>query len=133
MSTNRYNLGLFNSGTYTPFACDVTAVTTGETTTITTSQDHSFVVGNLVQFFIPSQWGMTQLDQRKGLVLAVPSATEIEVEIDSREFSSFTTPASPTQPAQVLSAGDRNYGDLSPGGIPVIPQTVPGSFINVAP
>ena len=133
MALNRFNLGLFDSGTYTPFACDITAVTTGTATEITTSQDHAFVVGNLVQFFIPSDYGMTELNKRKGFVISVPSDTEIEVDLDSRSFTPFSVPASPTQPAQVLSAGDQNYGDLSPGGTPVIPQTVPGSFINVRP
>jgi hypothetical protein len=137
MTLNRYNLGLFDSGTYLPFVCDITSITQAFPALVTTSENHGFVPGNRVQFFIPPQWGMRQLNGLKGLVQTVPADNQIEVDIDTSTFDAFVTPSSPPfvviDPAQVTGVGDENYGNLSPGGIPVLPMTVPGAYINQPP
>lgn len=137
MALNRYNLGLFNSGTYIPFLCDVTAVTQDFPCLVTTSVAHGFVVGNSVQFSIPQQWGMRQLNGLKGFVLSIPQDNQIIVDIDTRTFDPFVTPSPPPlvviDPAQVSGIGDENYGKLSPGGIPQLPNTVQGAFLNTPP
>ena len=137
MALNRYNLGLFNSGTYYPFICDLEDVTQAVSALVTTTEDHGFELGNTVQFFIPPQWGMRQLNGLKGRVIAIPSDDQIEVDIDTSGFDAFTTPSLPAfvviDPAQVAGIGDVNYGSLSPGGRPVLPLTVPGAFLNQPP
>ena len=137
MALNRYNLGLFDSGTYLPFVCDIDSITQGFPALVTTSIDHGFVPGNRVQFSIPPQWGMRQLNGLKGLVLTVPADDQIEVDIDTTSFDAFVTPSPPPfvviDPAQVAGVGDANYGNLSPGGVPVLPMTVPGAYINQPP
>jgi len=137
MALNRYNLGLFNSGTYYPFICDLEAVTQAEIVVVTTTEPHGFEVGNTVRFFVPPEWGMRQLNGLKGTVLAIPSDDQIEVDIDTSNFDPFTTPTPPPfvviDPAQVAGTGDVNFGNLSPGGIPVLPLTVPGAFLNQPP
>lgn len=137
MALNRYNLGLFNSGTYTPFVCDIEFVTQSEEALIGTVEPHGFVVGNTVQFFIPQQWGMRQLNGLKGTVLEIPSDDSFVVDIDTVTFDDFTTPTLPPfvviDPAQVTGIGDVNYGNLSPGGRPVLPLTVPAAYLNQPP
>lgn len=133
MALNPYNLGLFNSGTYLPFNCDIDAITQAASAVVTTSEDHGFVVGNRVQFFIPSDFGMRQLNGKKGLVTAVPADDQIEVDINTIAFDAFSVPVGALQSAQVLGAGDQNYGNFSPGGVPVLPITVPGSYLNERP
>lgn len=134
---NRYNFGLFNSGTYTPFVCDIEDITQEMFPVITTTEDHGFVVGNQVQFFIPPEWGMRQLNGLKGYVITVPQSDQISVNINTTNFDAFEVP-SPAQyvvidPAQVAGIGDINTGTSSPGGIPANPNTVPGAFQNQYP
>lgn len=134
MSTQS-NLGLYNSGTYIPFKCTITNVTSSnQQTVVTTSVDHGFVVGNVVQFFIPSQWGMTELNNLKGDVFGITSNT-ITVDIDSSEFTPFITPVvtlpNIVQSPQVVPVGDVNYGNYAPGRLPNL--RIPGAFRNTYP
>jgi hypothetical protein len=137
MALNPFNLGTFNSGTYTPLISDITAISNGQTTTVTTSDESSFVVGQEVQFFIPFQWGIQQLNLQTGYVTAIGSSTQFTVNIDSTFYDAFITPSPSTyvviDPAQVAGIGDANTGYLAPGGIPPIPMTIPGAFENQPP
>lgn len=137
MALNRYNLGLFDSGTYYPFVCDLEDVTQDVPALVTTVDDHGFVIGNTVQFFIPPQWGMTQLNGVKGVVESIPSTDEFTVNIDTTTFNAFVIPSPSAfvviDPAQVTGIGDVNYGLSSPGGVPVLPITVPGAYLNQPP
>lgn len=134
---NRYNLGLFNSGTYTPAVNDLEAVTQTNPALVTTVEDHNYVVNQEVQFFIPPDWGMRQLDKLKGIVLSIPSPKTFTVNINTSSFDAFIVPSPPSyvviSPAQVTGIGDYNYGELAPGGILPIPLTVPGAFLNHPP
>lgn len=130
------NFGLWNSGTYIPFTCDISAISQGLTTTITTSIDHGFVVGNSVQFVIPKEYGMRQLDKKKGNVLSITADT-FEVNINSLSFDAFVVPTPPDpivvyDPAQVLPVGDGNTGYLTPGGQEPALQ-IPGTYRNTYP
>jgi len=137
MALNRYNLGLFNSGTYTPFICDIESVSKSKIALIETTENHGFEIGNTVQFFIPLQYGMRQLNGLKGVVLTIPLPDQIEVDIDTSHFDAFSIPTLPPlvviDPPQVAGIGDVNYGNLSPGGVPILPITVPGAFLNQPP
>jgi hypothetical protein len=139
MSTNfsRYNQGNFNSGTYTPGNKDILDVSKAVQATVTTSSDHGYTIGNLVQFNIPAEWGMRQLSGKKGCVISLPSEDQFVVDINTTTFDSFVTPAPPTyvvvDNAQVAAIGDNNAGPLSPGGVVVLPTTIPGAYINTRP
>lgn len=134
---DRYNFGLFNSGTYTPTIVDVEDVTQDEEALVTTADDTTFVVGQQVQFFIPPQWGMRQLNGLKGYVTSIPQPDQFTVNIDTSLFDAFVTPTPPAfvviDPAQVAGIGDANYGTDSPGGVPANPNTVPGAYQNQPP
>lgn len=129
------NGGLWPSGTYIPFTCDITNVIRGQETIITTSVDHGFVVGNTVTFQIPKQWVIRQLNGLTGTVLAITQDT-ITVNIDSSEFDVFSTPIVTLpiviDPAQVLPVGDSNTGYLFVAGTEP-PLQIPGTFRNTYP
>jgi len=133
----RYNLGLFNSGTYTPTIVNITNITQSNPAIITTSIDQTFVIGQEVQFFIPPQWGMSQLKNLTGYVLSINSPTEFTVNINTTLFDAFVTPTPPPfvviDVPQVAGIGDQNTGTLSPGGIIANPNTIPGAFQNQPP
>ena len=129
------NGGLWNSGTYIPFLCNITAVSQGQTTTITTAVNHGFIVGNQVQFVIPPQWGIRQLNNLKGYILSITSDT-ITVNIDSSNFDAFITPTVVLplvvdQP-QVIPIGGENVGYTSANVLnPAL--KIPGAFRNTYP
>lgn len=130
---NPFNTGDFPTGVFYPYLCGITAISSsGDTSTVTTSIPHMFVVGNQVTFQIPREWGMRQLDQLKGYVVRVPDDMNIVVNINTTYFDAFvvptTSPLIVINPSQVLPIGDQNTGQLSPGGIPPFPNCPPGSF-----
>lgn len=130
------NGGLWYSGTYIPFTCDISSIAQGATTTITTAINHGFIVGNSVQFVIPPQYGMRQLDKMVGYVLSFTSNT-ITVNIDSTLFDAFVIPIPAFSiivfdPAQVLPVGDANTGYVTPDVSHPALQ-IPGTFRNTYP
>ena len=139
MSTpfDRYNFGLFNSGTYTPTIVDIAAITQTNPALVTTTIANTFVIGQQVQFFIPPQWGMRQLQALKGYIITQPSNTQFTVNIDTSQFDAFVVPVVfppiVIDTAQVAGIGDQNSGTSSPGGIPANPNTIPGASQNQAP
>lgn len=117
---------------YTPYVCDITSIqSVNKTTVITTAIPHGFVIGSLVAFSIPKEWGMRQLSGLKGYVLSLTTNT-ITVTIDSSQFDAFVTPmmSSPTviDPAQAIPAGDANSGYSAPGAVQPQYQTIPGAY-----
>ncbi len=84
---------------YFPGQTFISAITTGTTTTIDTTDAHNFVVGQQVAFRIPSQWGMTQLNSLPNTttpgspiyayVIAVTDYNTVVVNVDS---SAYITP-----------------------------------------
>jgi hypothetical protein len=134
---NRYNLGLFNSGTYTPTIEEIENISQSNPALITTAVDHTYVVNQQVQFFMPPQCGMIQLDKMKGYILDIPTADTFTVNIDTSHFDAFVTPTPPAfvviETPQVAGIGDANYGELAPGGVLPTPQQIPGNFINHPP
>lgn len=116
---------------YTPFVTGISAITQANPAVITTSVNHGFVIGNEVTFQIPNGWGMLQLNGLSGYITAISSNT-ITVNINTSTFDAFVVPAtSHISPAQVIPAGDANFGYQSNGNIQPQFITIPGA--NVAP
>lgn len=138
---------LFYPDIYLPFGNIITAVTPGATsTTISTSVNHSFVVGQEVFFTIPttgfsSVWGVSGLDTL-GVVTStgVPQRATITSITDANTFvvnvgctGTFAYPTS-AQAAlgitfpQVLAIGDQNSG----GNLttPLYPQPTENTYLN---
>lgn len=77
---------------------------------------------------------MTQLNNLKGYVVSVPSATQIKTTINTSTFDPFVVPMTSTSTvAQVAGIGDSNTGNAAPGGTLPFPMTVPGAFENQPP
>jgi len=131
--TMQSNAGDYPTGLFYPFVCDIAAIDPqGPQTLVTTSTDNMFVFGNQVQFVIPPQWGMRQLNTLKGFVSAVLDSENFLVTIDTSNFDAFVVPTpgpfEVIDPAQVLVCGNQNTGKLSPGGVPTLPIEIPGAY-----
>ena len=74
---------------YQPRRFVISAITTGQTTTITTSTDHDYVVGQNIRLLIPIAYGSYQLNNQQGYVLSIPSTTQVLVAIDSTQVNAF--------------------------------------------
>ena len=123
---------------YQPSRFVISGIALGFTTTITTTEDMNYVIGQLVRLIIPASFGTRQLNQQEGYVVAIPSANQVTVTINSQNSSPFVN-SSATTKAQILAIGDVNTGYASSTGrsIPTINGntqiTIPGSFINISP
>lgn len=118
---------------YLPYVCDINAVSSiGANTLVTTNIEHGFVVGNLVGFSIPKEYGMRELNAVKAYVLTVPTTTSVLLNLDSRNFTPFIIPTPiPTvvlDPAQIIPAGNSNSGYSAPGGVQPTYETIPGAY-----
>ncbi len=117
---------------YQPRFSFISTITNGQTTTVNTVASQDFVVGQLVRFIIPQSFGIRQLNERQGYVLAINSSTQVVVDIDSSSMDLFTTSSATTQP-QILAIGDIGNGQVNATGRRNTATFIPGSFINISP
>ncbi len=112
---------------YFPGTAVISAITTGTTTTIDTTDAHNFRVGQEVAFRIPSQWGTIELNSLPntlvpgspvyGYVIAVTDYNTVIVNIDSSSMTAFnsnqTVASTPGLSfAQIVAVGDVNTGGV---------------------
>lgn len=117
---------------YQPSQFFISAITLGRTTTVTTTADMNYVIGQEVRLIIPQLFGTRQLNQVTGFVIAIPAANQVTLDIYSANMDAFIS-SSATSKAQIIAIGDINTGYQSSTG-PLIPLvTIPGSFINISP
>lgn len=122
---------------YVPGVSFITAVTTGATTTVTTTTPHNLVAGQEIAFRIPTGFGTTQLNSLPdatipgspiyGIVSSVTSNTAFVCNINSTNFTAFTTNIAITSVsgqsfAQVLPVGDINSGGVQYSGSTLYPS-----------
>lgn len=74
---------------YKPSRFVISAITRGLTTTVTTTVDNNYVVGQLVRLIIPPSFGTRQLNEQQGYVLSIPASTQVVLDIDSRFMDAF--------------------------------------------
>lgn len=120
-----------NKEYYAPWKFDITAISIGQTTLVTTYIPHNYVIGQEVRFIIPITFGTRQLNEKKGYVISIPSPTQVLVNIDSSQMDPFILSTAPTK-AQILPIGDINSGAQNQTRVNQITY-IPGSFINVSP
>lgn len=118
---------------YQPRVFDITAISLGATTTVTTSADHDYVIGQLIRLHIPKAYGSFQLSGTVGYVIAIPAADEVVVDINSTNVNPFIASPTygPTLP-QIAAIGDINTGQINTGRTGNLTY-IPGSFINISP
>ncbi len=112
---------------YFPGVSFITAITTGTTTTVDTTDAHNFVVGQEVAFRIPSQWGTVELNSLPntlspgspvyGYVISVTDYNTVVVNIDSSAMTAFASNQTVASVpglsyAQIVAVGDVNTGGV---------------------
>lgn len=117
---------------YQPSRFIITNVTLGNTTIVETSEDHNYVIGQLIRLFFPQGYGCTQLTGKTGYVISIPSDDEVEVTIDSSHNINQFIAASETNSPAIIAIGDGNTGTINSNGRTNLGTTVPGAFINIS-
>ena len=122
-----------NAQYYEPSQFFISGINLGVTTTITTTANVNYVVGQLVRLLIPPSFGSIQLNELTGYVLSIPSPNQIVLGIDSSQnVNPFVSSSATTKP-QVLAVGDVNTGATNSNGRTNTGTFVPGAFINISP
>lgn len=113
----------------------ISAITLGQTTTVTTTVNNNYVIGQLCRLLVPTQYGSTQLNEKQGYVISIPASNQVVLAIDSSQnvdpFISSPT-YGPTLP-QIVAIGDVNTGQISSTGNKNNLTFIPGSFLNISP
>lgn len=128
---------------YQPSQFEITNLTYGLTTIVTMADgtndvSPNYVVGQLVRLLLPPKYGASQLNIKIGYVLSLPSASSVEVGINSMITDPFI--ATPTflpneneTPPQIIAIGDVNTGALNANGRNSTGTFIPGSFVDISP
>lgn len=66
----------------------INAITKAIEAVVTFTAAHDFIVGQIVSFRVQRQFGMREIDQKRGKVLATTSNT-ITVDINTRDWTAF--------------------------------------------
>lgn len=91
----------------------ITEITKATQAVVRTSVDPTayYVVGMKIHFSIPASFGMTEMNQLTGTILAVSAANyTLTVDIDSTAFTTFAFPTSASSPTSQL------FATLAPAG-----------------
>ena len=118
---------------YQPRRFVISNITLGQTTVVTTSIDHDYVIGQQLRLLIPAQFGCFQLNNLIGYVLSIPSTTQVEISINSSSNVNAYNAAIATQSPQIIAIGDVNEGYLSTTGQIIPNPGIPGAFLNISP
>jgi len=124
---------------YQPSRFVISAISLGQTTTITTSVDHNYVIGQQVRIIIPPTYGTRELNEQDPYVIAIPSANQVTVNVVSQNYFPFiASPAYGPTPPAILAIGDINTGIISTTGRAQANNnnaltSIPGTFINISP
>jgi hypothetical protein len=116
---------------YEPSQFFISAITRGWMTTVTTTVNHNYVVGQQVRLVIPPTFGIRQLNEQIAYVYSIPSPTQVVITINSNSYDPFVSSPATTQP-QIMAIGDVNTGALNRSPFYEHPF-IPGSFINISP
>lgn len=127
-----YNNPPIEPQNFNPSQFFISNIVLGQTTTVTTTTNMNYVIGQEVRLLIPPQNGSVQLNEKKGYVVSLPASNQVVVLIDSSQnVDSFVTSTSIQQP-QIVPVGDINSGKINSTGRINTGTYVPGSFINVS-
>lgn len=119
---------------YKPSNFVISAITTGPTTTVTTSTDNDYVIGQQVRFTIPFNHGISQINGQQGLVIDIPASDQVVVNINSTNYNAFIANPTPAfTPAQIAAIGDVNTGAINDNGPFDITTYIAGSFLDISP
>jgi len=110
----------------------ISGVLLGTTTTVTTVLSNNYVIGQIVRLLIPESFGCSQLNEQTGIVISIPAANQVILNIDSSKNVDAFKSSSATTKAQIVPVGDINSGNVNSNGRVNLNINIPGSFINVS-
>lgn len=111
----------------------ISAISTGLSTTVTTTVNHNYVIGQLVRLLIPQMYGAQQLNGQEAYVTGIPAADQVVLQLNSTKTNAFiSNPSYGPTPPQIAAVGDVNSGSINE--VPSMSATfIPGSFENISP
>lgn len=109
---------------YQPRRFVISAISLGKTTTVTTSEDHDYVIGQNVRIRIPVLYGAQQLNAAYGMVISIPSTTQVEINIDSSFANAFIP--------NPLTATITNISQTNPVVITANNSFKTGNFVTIS-
>jgi len=132
--TPAYNNPPIQPQFFKPSKFPIANIQLGITTTVTTTQNNNYVIGQLVRLIVPPFYGCRQLNESSSYVIGLPSPTQAVLNIDSQTYDSFNpTPFyAPTLP-QIVAIGDVNTPNPNAQGRANVATTIPGAFQNISP
>ena len=80
--------------TFQPAMRLITGITKTYPIVITTSFDHDYITGTIVRIYVPTNYGMYQLDGHYGDITVLTSAT-FSMDINAKDYDSFLAPIPP--------------------------------------
>ncbi len=97
-----------------PMFLNITAITNANPCQVTTNTANSYVIGQIVKFSVPFDYGMFQINGLSGQILSVDGTNLIfNIGINTTQFDTFTSPSGLAQPATISPAGSRNIYNLN--------------------
>lgn len=117
---------------FQPSVFFISAITLGQTTTVTTTVNNNYVIGQECRLIIPNGYGSRGLNEQTGFVISIPAANQVVLNINSIGIDPFINAGLPTQ-AQIVAVGDVNSGIISSTGRVLLTTNIPGAFINISP
>lgn len=132
-----------NAQFYQPNQFFISNISNGVTTTVTTTVNHNYVVGQLCRLNIPSTFtpvvGLAQngnvayqFNGVSGYVLSIPNPNQVVLNINSTNFDTFVTTTQPQQP-QIIAIGDISFGNTNASGNLNTSTSIPGAYVNISP
>jgi hypothetical protein len=117
---------IFFSDVYAPQVNTPATITTGATTTISTTFNHNFVVGQQIAFHIPPAWGITELNSSAslgsplyGYVTSITDNLTFVCNINSLGFTAYNTNQPVASVPGMSTPTVCPVGDINTGGWPI--------------
>ncbi len=118
---------------YQPSRFVIEDIGLGQTTTITTTENMNYVIGQQVRLLVPESFGSYQLNGRTGFVISIPAVDQVVLDIDSAlNVNAYVASSAKTQ-AQILAIGDINSGPTNTSGRVNNITYIAGSFLDISP
>lgn len=92
--------------TFNPALATIDAIQQAELPFVVTSFAHTFITGQYIRFLIPDEYGMTQLNNKTALIVDVPTASSVQIDVNTSMFDAFVVPVAPLQSAQAIPSGE---------------------------
>ena len=127
-----YSNPSINPQYYTPSEFVISGVTRGAQTTITTSDDHNYTIGQQVRLVIPPSFGIRQLNGKTAFVTSLPATNQVILDLYSTNMDAYVASSEPT-PAQILAIGSINSGATNSSNVVSTLTYIDGSFRDISP